>query len=282
MDRTAIIADIQRSSVHDGPGFRTTVFFKGCQLNCAWCHNPETIAFEPQILHYPEKCIGCGHCAEGCFSGAKVVCGRKMTVEDVFREIELDRPYYGSEGGVTLSGGEPLCQAAFARALAEKCAAEGIRCAMESNLYAPWSAAEPVISRLSLLMSDLKIWDEEQHARWTGASNRRIRENLLRTADAGVPLVLRTPVIPGVNDTPGEIASIARFAAGLSNLKYYELLSYHPLGLSKAKALGMEMTEFEKPTRERMEMLLDVAAEAGVPVRINGMRAETFAKGRDV
>ena len=281
MGETAIIADIQRSSVHDGPGFRTTVFFKGCQLKCAWCHNPETISFSPQILHYPEKCIGCGHCAEGCFSGAKVVCGREMTVEDVFREIALDKPYYGEEGGVTLSGGEPLCQAAFAQALVEKCNAEGIGCAMESNLYANWSVAEPVVSRLSLLMSDLKLWNEQEHERWTGVSNRRIRENLQRTAETGVPLVLRTPVIPGVNDAPDEIASIARFAAGFSNLKYYELLSYHPLGLSKAKALGMEMTEFEKPTRTLMEALLDAAAEAGVPVRINGMCAETFAKGRE-
>lgn len=282
MSETAIIADIQRSSVHDGPGFRTTVFFKGCQLKCAWCHNPETISFAPQILHYPEKCIGCGHCAEGCFSGAKVVCGREMTLEDVFREIELDKPYYGAEGGVTLSGGEPLCQAAFARTLVDKCAAEGINCAMESNLYAGWNVAEPIVSRLSLLMSDMKIWNEQKHKRWTGVSNRRIRENLSRTAETNVPLVLRTPVIPGVNDTPDEIASIAYFAASLTNLKYYELLSYHPLGLSKANALGLEMTEFEKPTRTLMKELLDVAEEAGVSVRINGMRAENFAKGRDV
>lgn len=275
-ERMAIITDIQRSSVHDGPGFRTTVFFKGCQFHCAWCHNPETIAFEPEILHYPEKCIGCGKCDEGCFSGAKVVCGRRMTVSEVFREIEQDRPYYGEEGGVTLSGGEPLCQAEFARALLEKCREEGIRGAMESNLSVRWEVAEPVVRLLSTMMIDLKIWNDERHIRFTGGSNRSVKENLLRAQETNVPLILRTPVIPGVNAEEDEIRAIAGFARGLSNLKYYELLSYHPLGLSKAQALGREFTEFEKPTKERMRALAEAAAEAGVPVVVNGVKAEAF------
>lgn len=280
MKNTAMMTDIQRSSVHDGPGFRTTVFFKGCQLKCAWCHNPETIAFEKQILQYPEKCIGCGLCSEGCFAGAKVECGREMTLEEIFREIELDRAYYGTEGGVTLSGGEPLCQADFALKLVKKCKAEGIRCAMESNLCVDWQVALPVVQELSLLMCDLKIWDEEKHIRYVGASNRRIIENLRRTAETGVPLIVRTPVVPSVNACADEISAIAGYAAQLPNLKYYELLSYHPLGLSKARALGMEMTEFEKPTKELMKELVHAAAAKGVPVMVNGMSAETFLKGR--
>lgn len=280
MKTIAIVADIQRSSVHDGPGFRTTVFFKGCQLRCVWCHNPETIAFEKQILHYPEKCIGCGKCEEGCFAGAKVTCGREMTLEEVFREIEPDRPYYGSEGGVTLSGGEPLCQAEFASALVQKCKTEGIQCAMESNLCMDWRIAEPVVRQLSLLMCDLKIWNDEKHTRYVGASNRRIIENLRFTQETGVPLVVRTPVIPSVNADIDEIVAIASYAAKLSNLKYYELLSYHPLGLSKAKALGMEMIEFEKPTRALMEELAKAAVAAGIPVMVNGISAEAFIKRR--
>lgn len=278
MKTTAMIADIQRSSVHDGPGFRTTVFFKGCQLKCAWCHNPETIAFEKQVLQYPKKCIGCGMCSEGCFAGAKVECGREMTLEEVFHQIELDRAYYGAEGGVTLSGGEPLCQADFVLALVQKCKAEGIRCAMESNLCVEWTTALPVIGELSLLMCDLKIWDEEKHIRYVGASNRRIIDNLRRTMETEVPLVLRTPVVPTVNGNVDEIRAIASYAAQLPNLKYYELLSYHPLGISKANALGMHMTEFEKPTSDLMAELVQAAVDQCVTVRVNNMSAETFLK----
>ncbi len=280
MNITAMVTDIQRSSVHDGPGFRTTVFFKGCQLRCVWCHNPETIAFEKQILQYPEKCIGCGKCDEGCFAGAKVVCGKEMTLEEVFHEIELDCPYYGSDGGVTLSGGEPLCQSEFVLALVQKCKTKEIQCAMESNLCMDWHNVEPVVQQLSLLMCDLKIWNDEKHTHYVGASNRKIIENLYFTQKTGVSLIVRTPVIPSVNADIGEIVAIASFVAKLSNLKYYELLSYHPLGLSKAKALGMEIIEFEKPTRVLMEELAKAAVAVGVPVMVNGIRAETFIKRR--
>lgn len=279
MKHSATVTDIQRSSVHDGPGFRTTVFLKGCQMKCVWCHNPETISPKVQILHYPEKCIGCGKCDEGCFSGAKVICGREMTVDDVLREILLDRPYYGEEGGVTISGGEPLYQAEFVLELVKRCEKEQIGCAMESNLCVNWQTAEPVIRRLSVLMCDLKIWNEEKHIQYTGVSNRRIMENMRRLGETGVPVILRTPVIPGVNASVEEIRSISRFAAELPGLKYYEMLSYHPLGLSKAKALGMEMKEFEKPTRPMMAELAEAATEAGIPVMINGMRAENFVRG---
>ena len=269
----AVIADIQRSSVHDGPGFRTTVFFKGCQMRCPWCHNPETISFEPEMLHYPEKCIGCGKCDEGCFSGARIPCGRRMSVADVFREIERDMPYYGADGGVTLSGGEPLCQPAFARELLERCREAGVGAAIETNLGVPWEIAEPVLSLCSVVMADLKLWDEAEHMRWVGASNRPVKENLSRIAALGMPLVLRTPIVPGVNATREQIAPIAEFAARLPNLRYYELLSYHPLGLSKLAALGREAREFEKPTREMMELLAGAATEAGVKVAVNGVRA---------
>ena len=113
MNKPSLITDIQRCSVHDGPGIRTTVFFKGCPLNCVWCHNPECISFDVEILSYPEKCIGCGMCDEGCFSGAKVVCGNEMTVEEIIKHIMLDKPYFGKDGGVTFSGGECLLQADF-------------------------------------------------------------------------------------------------------------------------------------------------------------------------
>ena len=115
-----IVADIQRNSIHDGPGIRTTVFLKGCPLNCAWCHNPECISFTPQIMYYPEKCIGCGYCEKGCFSGARVMCGKEMNLQEVMNEILLDKDYYGEDGGVTISGGEPFAQRSFLNELIDK------------------------------------------------------------------------------------------------------------------------------------------------------------------
>ncbi len=129
-----LIADIQRASIHDGDGVRTTVFFKGCPLSCKWCHNPECISFEKEILYYPEKCIHCGMCDKGCFSGARVVCGKSMTADEVLSEIMLDVPYYGDTGGVTFSGGEPFAQGKFLNACIDKCKENGINCAVETSL----------------------------------------------------------------------------------------------------------------------------------------------------
>ncbi len=263
-----MIADIQRFSLHDGPGIRTTVFLKGCNLRCAWCHNPETISFQPQVLLRPEKCIGCGGCEDGCFSGARVLCGVERTVDDVLRDVLLDAPFYGTDGGVTVSGGEPLCQLQFTAALLAACRATGVRTAVESNMTLPWEVAWSVLQYCDLLMADLKLWDLEEHRRWTGQSNREIKANLLRAADAGLPVLLRTPVIPGVNDREEEIRAIARFAKGLNTLVCYELLPYHPLGLSKGQLEGWQATEFAKPSADRMMDLAQAAMEEGVEVRL--------------
>ena len=265
-----MVADLQRCSLHDGPGLRTTVFLKGCQLKCPWCHNPETIAFGPEELYYPEKCIGCGQCASGCFSGARVLCGRKMTVEEVMEEVRQDAPYYGETGGVTVSGGEPLCQPEFTLALLQACRAAGIHTAMESNLCFPSEKARPVFVQLNLLMADLKLWDAQAHKRWTGETNGFVKENLWQAAGMGLPIILRTPVVPGVNDRPEQIREIARFAATLATLQYYELLAYHPLGTGKAIALKRETQCFAQPTPEQMRMLAVAATEQGVRVLVNG------------
>lgn len=270
MDTTAVIADIQRFSLHDGPGIRTTVFLKGCNLNCAWCHNPETIAFQPEYLLKPEKCIHCGGCAEGCFAGARVLCGRERTVGDVLAEVLLDKPYYGEDGGLTISGGEPLCQPRFTAELLRACREKGVHGALESNLSLPWSTAEPVLREARLLMADLKLWDSAAHERWTSRPNDTTKENLQAAARMGLPVLLRTPVIPGVNDTREEIAAIARFAAGLETLVCYELLPYHPLGLAKGSLEGYTPHRFEKPTQQHMKELAAAALEAGIPVRIAG------------
>ena len=261
-----MIASIQRCSIHDGPGIRTSIFLKGCNLRCAWCHNPETLSFEPQELFHPERCIHCGQCAQGCFSGARVLCGKQMSVEEAAEEALRDRDYYGLDGGVTLTGGEPTCQAEFSQALLEYLSAQGIHTAIESNLCCPEETLRQVIGACDLVMADLKIFDDGLHRRYTGAGNERILQNL-RHMDK--PLVLRTPVIRGINDAPEEIERIAAFAGALPTLLYYELLPYHPLGLSKG-AGGQQ--RFEAPSKEQTEALARIAQRYCAQVRITGRK----------
>ena len=249
---TGLIVDVQRASLHDGPGLRTTVFFKGCPLHCAWCHNPESIALEKQMLFYPEKCIGCGHCREGCFAGARVPCGREVTAEALLDEILQDKPFYRDEGGVTFSGGEPLMQRDFLRCMIALCRENGVRTAIETSLF---FYDEDILSQLDLIMADLKIWDEDKHRSYCGGSARAIREHFLKAAQLGVPIIARTPIIPGINDDEEELQCIARFLAPLKAVQAYELLSYHPLGLEKARALGKPQTRYATPTPERMAQL---------------------------
>ena len=244
-----LITDIQRASFHDGDGIRTTVFLKGCPLSCLWCHNPECISFEKEVLAYPEKCIGCGLCDEGCFSGAKVICGKEMTAKEVFEEIAQDVPYFEGGGGVTISGGEPMAQKEFAKELIDLCKKNGINCAMETSLII---YDEEIFKSLDFIMADLKVWDEDEHKKFTGASNKEIIENFKRLNRLGIPIIARTPVVPGVKQ---EIEKISEFLMGLENVIEYELLPYHPLGTSKARALGREPAEFEIPNGEHMKEL---------------------------
>ena len=267
-----LIADFQRFSLHDGPGIRMTVFLKGCNMRCSWCHNPETIHTQAEYLLKPENCIHCGQCDEGCFAGARVLCGTQMTVEEVMEEIRKERPYFGEDGGVTLSGGEPGMQAAFAQKLLAACRAEGIHTAMETNMSLPQEVLRPLWEQTDLLLADLKLWNSSAHKRWTGIGNERIKDNILSSSAAGVPLILHTPVVAGVNDNEEEIGAIARFASTLDHLWFYELLPYHPLGLSKGKSQYFTPKAFEKPSAERLEALAAAAAKSGIEVRIAGKR----------
>jgi len=267
----AVITDIQRFSLHDGPGIRTTVFLKGCNLRCAWCHNPETLSFEVQTLLYPEKCIHCGLCAEGCFSGARVTCGREMTVEEVLKTVLEDKDYYKTEGGLTVSGGEPSCQPDFVSNLFLIAHEAGIHTAIETNMSTPWDNLEKVLKGADLIMCDLKDTDPARHTTYTGVSPEPVMQNIRRASSLGKPMILRTPVIPGVNADPETVGSIAAFASTLPGLRYYELLPYHPLGDSKAAALQMERPHFEKPSRESMENLRKAAEQAGIRVLTGGI-----------
>lgn len=200
-------------------------------------------------MAYPEKCIGCGLCDEGCFSGAKVICGKEMTTEEVFSEIALDIPYFEGGGGVTISGGEPMAQKEFTKELITICREKGINCAIETSLII---YDEEIFKSLDFIMADMKIWDDEVHKKYTGVSNREILENFKKIDSIGIPIIARTPVIPGINQ---EIDKISEFLKGFRNVIKYELLPYHPLGIGKARALGKEVTEFKIPTAEYMKEL---------------------------
>lgn len=252
----ATVADIQRSSVHDGPGLRTTVFFKGCPLSCAWCHNPECISPKPQMLYYPDKCIGCNMCEKGCFSGAKIVCGKEMSAEEIFGEILLDKDNYGDNGGAAFSGGEPLMYSEAVKELICLCRQNNISTAVETSLYL---FDYEVFNSVDYIMADFKIWNNEKHKAYTGVENYGIKRNFERLDSLGRPFTVRTPVITNVNDSIEEISAIRNFLLQLKNIVKYELIPYHPLGVSKLKALGREEKKFEIPSKEKMELLMRYA-----------------------
>jgi pyruvate formate lyase activating enzyme len=264
-----IVANIQKCSVHDGPGIRTTVFLKGCNLRCVWCHNPETLSFEPETLFYPERCISCGCCEEGCFSGARVLCGEKFTPKQAFDIVLEDRSYYGTDGGVTISGGEPTCQPLFTYALLCMCEEAGIHTAIETNLLADTAILQQILPHCRLVMADYKLFDPKRHKQYTGAGNENLLEHLHFLDQLGVPFIVRTPLVSGINDKE-DVSQIARSIGSLANLLYYELLPYHPLGLSKG--VMQDQARFSPPSMQRMQELAQEALCFVPEVRIAGKK----------
>ena len=252
------IFNIQRFSIHDGPGIRTIVFFKGCYMRCAWCCNPESQHYEIEEMAEGDK--------------IKTV-GRDVTVEEIMPEILADLPYYRrSGGGVTLSGGEVLCQADFAAELLRTCKEYGLHTAIESAASSSFDKIEKLLPYLDLYLMDIKHADSGKHKEFTGVGNERILENAARVAKSGVELIVRTPVVPGFNDTPEEIRAISRIAASLPGVREHHLLPYHKLGSDKYAGLGRNysMKSAETPSHERMEYLLSIAEESGLKCQIGG------------
>lgn len=236
----AYVTDIQRFSLQDGPGIRTTVFLQGCNMHCPWCHNPETIPLKPVELFYREKCLGCGHCAEGCTAGARVRSSREMDVAEVMREAVQDRAYYAeSGGGVTVSGGEPSLHPEFVCALADACHAEGISVAIETNMSRPWQVIEPMLRKMDFIMCDLKLNLTIPHQEQTGLDNPTVFNSIGRTSRLGIPMVVRTPLVPGVTDDIENLHAIAEYISKMENIVRYEVLNFNPLGGAKRAALGV-------------------------------------------
>jgi len=272
----ATITQIQRFSVHDGPGIRTTVFFKGCNLRCLWCHNPETLSPKIQLEHFSARCATCGKCAAvcpnhaisicdgvyrkdtslcaSCFECSKVcltsaltVCGSEYTIDDVCETVLRDRKYYEkSSGGVTFSGGEPLLQSEFVFECVKKLKAEGIHCAVETANNLPESVVLDAISHFDLFMCDIKAMDCELHKKLTGVTNERILHNISLIAGSGKPVLIRVPVAMTLNGTVENLTATADFMRSVG-LKNIELLKLHRLGEHKYDALGLPMTHPDVP-----------------------------------
>ena len=256
----ALICDIKRFAVHDGPGIRTTVFFKGCPLECVWCHNPESISFKPQTAFYRHKCIGCGACreehfkAENCLGNARVLYGTEVTVEELLPKLLEDKDFYDtSGGGVTLSGGECLCQADFCAELLKRLKEEGVNTAVDTCGFVSQENLNKVIPYTDTFLYDVKAIDEAVHIRCTGQSNRVILENLRYLDGLGKTIEVRFPYVPGYNDD--QVDKIAEFLRPLKNIKAIKVLPYHNFAGSKYSALGMDNTlPKELPTEEALQI----------------------------
>lgn len=299
-DTQGTVFDAQRFSLHDGPGLRTCLFLKGCGLHCSWCANPEGLRRTKDIAVLADECFGCGDCLSACEPGALKLeagrldwtenicdrCGQCIRVcpseaikgigEDISASVAVtrmlrDAAFFRSGGGITLTGGEPALQPAFALAVLQLAREEGLNTAMETCGFAPWSNYEPLLPFLDLIMLDIKHMDPIRHRQETGGDNEIVLENAKRFAKSGVPLTVRVPLIPGFNANAQDLGAIAQFAADL-HVPEIHLLPYHTLGRSKYVALGREYPMGEAAILKPAEVdsLADLVRGFGLNVVVGG------------
>ncbi len=298
-----IVFDIKRYALHDGPGIRTTVFFKGCPLRCLWCHNPEGQRPGPEIILRPQRCLEnchrcveacpklaitktgplphinpalcdcCGVCAEVCPTEALEMVGRKMKPEEVMAEVMKDFPFYEeSGGGVTFSGGEPLLQPDFLESLLILAKKNNLHTVVDTSGQASFSVFLRILPYVDLFLYDLKLIDPERHRSVTGQRNDLILENLKKLASLTDKIVVRIPVIPTINDDEANLRQMAAFIKSIGRVAGIELLPYHELGKDKYARVGMEykLTTVTKPSPEEMERVASIFREANLNVSIGG------------
>jgi len=300
--QNGLVFNIQKYSVHDGPGIRTTVFLKGCPLQCPWCHNPEGRSHHREIVVLESRCIGCGQCrlacrygtvvpgagplparteqcalcgacVEACPTSARQIVGQKLSVSQVLEAVLQDQIFYEeSGGGVTFSGGEPLSQPEFLRALLAACRDRGIHTTVDTCGLAQPDDVLAVAALTDLFLYDLKFMDDAKHRRYAGVSNALILENLKALGRAQSRIWLRVPVIPGINDAPADLQAAARFAATVSGVQQVHLLPFHRTGLPKARRLGQDngLAGVQPPSDEAMSRAVDIFANAGLAVKTGG------------
>jgi pyruvate formate lyase activating enzyme len=296
------IFDIQRFAIHDGPGIRTSVFFKGCPLHCWWCHNPESQSSQPQKLLRASRCIRCGACVEACpqlgitltdegiqtdqqhctrcgacvtvcYAGASELVGYQADVATLMQTIQSDRVFYEqSGGGVTFSGGEPLAQAGFLKTMLQACRAAGIHTAVDTSGYTPWHNLEAILADTDLFLYDLKVMDEKRHREVSGVSNHLILENLTHLSQSGAAIWIRIPLVPGINDDPHNLQAMLDFISPLAGVQQINLLPYHNAAGQKYRGLGQQflLDDLTAHTPAQLEAIQDQLKTSGVPVMMGG------------
>jgi pyruvate formate lyase activating enzyme len=287
---TGLVFNLQRYSLHDGPGVRTTVFMKGCPLSCSWCHNPESQSPVAGFLRMETRCMACGRCTEeerrapairelgpedleACPTGAVQQVGRERQPAELVRELLRDRIFFDdSGGGVTFSGGEPLMQPDFLQECLGLLKAEGVHTALDTCGFAPWAQLEAAAAQVPLVLYDIKLMDEARHRKATGQSNRIILDNLRALSRVHPEIWIRIPVVPGVNDDVVNLEATARFLAPLPGVRRVDLLPYHAIGQAKFARLGLTYTlpDLASPAPEAMETAAAIFRARGLTTLIGG------------